>query len=164
VEVTLKVRMVRARTGYFPTFDGWRALAVLAVVLAHDTTYNAGPLNTNWFHQHAQFGVSIFFGISGLLICSRLLQEETAHGRISLKGFYVRRGFRILPPVAGYLLVIGMLSLFHFISVSPREWIASLLFFRNYGFLVGTAAKYDWYTFHFWSLAVEEHFYLILPG
>jgi peptidoglycan/LPS O-acetylase OafA/YrhL len=154
--------MSRKRTGYFPTLDGWRALAALVVLFAHDPLM---PLGTGWFHQHQTFGVEIFFGISGLLICSRLLQEEEAHGRINLKEFYIRRGFRILPPLMGYLLVVGLLGSLHVVQVSSREWIASLLFYRNYGFLAGTsAARFSWYTGHFWSLAVEEHFYLILPG
>ncbi len=105
-----------------------------------------------------------FFGISGLLICSRLLEEEQAHQRISLKEFYIRRAFRILPPALGYLIVIAAIGAIHVIPVSPREWIAALLFYRNYGFLAGAGPDNSWYTVHFWSLALEEHFYLILPA
>jgi peptidoglycan/LPS O-acetylase OafA/YrhL len=151
------------RSGYFPSFDGWRALAVLAVLLAHDYKYAFGPLSTGWFQQHSMFGVEIFFGISGLLICSRLLQEEEVHGRVNLREFYIRRAFRILPPLMGYLIAIAALGAAHIIPVAPQEWMASLLFFRNYGFLSITAGQNGWYTAHFWSLAVEEHFYLMLP-
>lgn len=54
-------------------------------------------------------GVSLFFAISGFLICSRLLEEDRAFGQISLRGFYIRRACRILPPAMFYLIVIGAL-------------------------------------------------------
>ena len=72
------------KSGYLPTLDGWRAIAIAAVLLDHATT---------GFHQRASWyplfrtgadGVSLFFAISGFLICSRLLEEEQLCGRISL--------------------------------------------------------------------------------
>ena len=82
--------------GYLPTLDGWRAIAIMAVLLDHATT-------REWLQKIQYFrtgpnGVSLFFAISGYLICSRLLEEESARGRISLKDFYIRRACRILPP------------------------------------------------------------------
>jgi peptidoglycan/LPS O-acetylase OafA/YrhL len=105
-------------------------------------------------------GVDIFFAISGLLICSRLLNEERRNGAISLKSFYVRRAIRILPPAILYLLTALFLSHFALIQVSARECLTSLLFLRNYPSLIGNAG---WYTGHFWSLALEEQFYFLLP-
>jgi peptidoglycan/LPS O-acetylase OafA/YrhL len=109
-------------------------------------------------------GVSLFFAISGFLICSRLLEEERLTGRISLKGFYIRRACRILPPAMAYLSVIGILSLLGIIVVSRMEWWSSFFFFRNY--LPARMINLGWggYTVHYWSLAVEEHFYLLWPG
>jgi len=150
--------------GYLPTLDGWRAIAVLSVILYHDRLYSYGPLNTGWFQEHGSFGVDIFFGISGLLICSRMLEEERKNGKIRLKQFYVRRAFRILPPLLCYLCVIALLALGRVIAVDAKEWFASLLFCRNYSFLGSVAGHDNWYTGHFWSLAVEEHFYFLLPG
>jgi len=150
--------------GYLPTLDGWRAIAVLSVVLHHDAPHSFGFLGTGWFQEHGSFGVDIFFGISGLLICSRLLEEESKYGAISLRRFYIRRGFRILPPLLGYLFVIGALAIGGVIAVDRKEWLASLLFCRNYSFLGTVPGHANWYTGHFWSLAVEEHFYFLLPG
>ncbi|HME06662.1 MAG TPA: acyltransferase [Bryobacteraceae bacterium] len=150
--------------GYLPTLDGWRALAVISVILFHDRLYSYGPLNTHWFQEHGSFGVDIFFGISGLLICSRLLEEERKYGRIRISQFYIRRAFRILPPLLCYLFVIALLALAGVIAVDAKEWIASLLFCRNYSFLGAVAGHDNWYTGHFWSLAVEEHFYFLLPA
>lgn len=119
--------------------------------------------DSTWYSvsQHGVFGVDLFFGISGLLICGRLLDENEKTGEISLGSFYVRRVFRILPPAFAYLAIVGLLAIAGVIVVSPREWLSSLFFSRNYIVMPdGTG----WYTGHFWSLAVEEHFYLIWPA
>jgi peptidoglycan/LPS O-acetylase OafA/YrhL len=150
--------------GYLPTLDGWRAVAVLSVILYHDSLHSFGVFTTAWFHNNGSFGVDIFFGISGLLICSRLLEEEKRNGRISLKGFYLRRAFRILPGLLGYLLCAAGLAALGIIPLARKEWFASLLFGRNYNLFSRVPGHNDWYTGHFWSLAVEEHFYLLLPG
>ena len=152
------------KQGYLPTLDGWRAIAILLVILYHDSLYRFGSFSDRWFYEHGLHGVDIFFGISGLLICSRLLAEERSHGRISLKGFYVRRAFRILPAAYFYLLTIISLRLASIIPLMPKEFLATVLFYRNYGRFSTTPGHVDWYTGHFWSLAVEEHFYLILPS
>jgi peptidoglycan/LPS O-acetylase OafA/YrhL len=110
--------------------------------------------------------VDVFFAISGLLICSRLLEEERRFGTINLKSFYIRRVSRIIPPALAYLVVIAVLAGLAVIHVTAREWLGSLLFYRNYTRLIGPASEHaNWYyTAHFWSLSVEEHFYIILPA
>ena len=155
--------MARAR-GYLPTLDGWRAIAVLCVVLYHDALHAYGPLGTGWFYHNSSVGVDIFFGISGILICSRLLEEEYKHNRISLLRFYIRRAFRILPAFLVYLVCAALLAGLGAIPLARKEWLASLFFCRNYNFFSHVPGHNDWYTGHFWSLAVEEHFYLLLPG
>lgn len=110
---------------------------------------------------HGGFGVDLFFGISGLLICGRLLDENQRTGGVSLGAFYIRRAFRILPPAFAYLAVVGLLAIAGVIVVSPREWLSSVFFARNY---IVMPSHLGWYTGHFWSLAVEEHFYLIWPA
>ncbi len=110
--------------------------------------------------QRGGFGVDLFFGISGLLICARLLDERERTGGFSLGSFYIRRVFRILPPAFAYLAIVGLLAIAGVIAVSPREWLSSVFFSRNYIVMPDGAG---WYTGHFWSLAVEEHFYLIWP-
>ena len=159
--------MVNApKTGYLPTLDGWRAIAIVAVLLDHTVEYSGlghYPKLLSLTHTGPN-GVSLFFAISGFLICSRLLEEKRAFGQISLRGFYIRRACRILPPAMFYLLVIGALSLCGLIIVSPGEWWSSALFFRNY--LPGDWINRGWggYTIHYWSLAVEEHFYFLWPA
>lgn len=165
---TLNVRAVPSttKTGYLPTLDGWRAIAILAVLLDHGVEYSwlgHYPKLVRFTHTGPN-GVSLFFAISGFLICSRLLEEDRAFGRISLRGFYIRRACRILPPAMFYLIVIGALSMGGLILVSPWDWWSSVLFFRNY--LPPSSITRGWggYTVHYWSLAVEEHFYLLWPA
>jgi peptidoglycan/LPS O-acetylase OafA/YrhL len=104
-------------------------------------------------------GVHIFFGLSGFLITSKLIADEQKHGRISLWGFYIRRTFRILPATLFFLFAVGALALAGVLDVTLGRWLSSLLFSANY-----STADYSWYLGHFWSLAVEEHFYLIWPA
>jgi peptidoglycan/LPS O-acetylase OafA/YrhL len=143
---------------YIPTLDGWRAIAILLVMLSHLGTAFYSQATEYWSHSPARFGVigvPIFFGISGFLITALLLKEFQTRHRISLKAFYIRRCFRILPPLFVYVLVVGALGLI----ATRAELVASFLFFRNY--LPDRLA--DVYTAHLWSLSIEEHFYLLWP-
>jgi peptidoglycan/LPS O-acetylase OafA/YrhL len=164
VKVETAPLQARERTGYLPTLDGWRAVAILAVIFHHEYLHSIGPVSTGWLYQYGGSGVDLFFAISGLLICWRLLEEEHAFGRISLRNFYLRRAFRILPPALAYLGVIGVLILAGVLHIGLREWLSCIFFFRNYTSLLGHMGPDLWFTGHFWSLAVEEHFYLILPA
>jgi peptidoglycan/LPS O-acetylase OafA/YrhL len=151
---------------YLPSLDGWRAVAILSVILYHSNLHQVGIFSTAWAWNFGFRGVDIFFAISGILITSKLLEEEQASGRISLRRFYVRRAFRILPPVVVYLLAIAGLAALGLIIVSPKEWLASLFFYRNYSSLyhIEQTRQLPWFTTHFWSLSIEEHFYLLLPA
>ncbi len=156
---------------YLPTLDGWRALSIALVILHHSQVHVSvpvlGPL-LQWLSDIGELGVEIFFAISGLLICSRLLDEESRNTRIDVKAFYIRRFFRILPAAFFYLLVIAILAGFHVIPLSPLDWFGALFFFRNYAmlsaYLQHSPLALHWYTGHFWSLSMEEHFYLVLPA
>ena len=150
-------------SGYIPTLDGWRAISIVLVLLHHSRVSVPLPLIGPFLAMLSVYGGSgvwIFFAISGILICGRMLQEERKHGRISLRNFYIRRAFRILPPALLYLVTLAALS--PFLHVAKLELVSSMFFFRNY-VLAGLPPAH-WFTAHFWSLAVEEHFYLLLPG
>jgi peptidoglycan/LPS O-acetylase OafA/YrhL len=144
--------MAEKRTGYLPTFDGWRAVAILAVIVSH-LALEGSPSIINTILGNGSRGVDLFFAISGFLVCYSLLNEEQRHGKISVRGFYIRRAFRILPVFLTYLVVIACVT-----SVNWEAWRAALLLYRNF-----IPTKTDWNTSHFWSLAVEEHFYLLMP-
>lgn len=152
---------------YIPTLDGWRALAVIGVILYHGRSgFFTGDSRLssvlNKVSSHGELGVDVFFAISGFLICGLLLQEYAKNGGISLRGFYLRRCFRILPP---YYLVLAAICALWLIGTIPAKYHdlpSCLLFYRNYRPL-GIDEHGGFYTAHFWSLAVEEHFYLIWP-
>ena len=170
----LKETLPERPSEYIPTLDGWRAIAIGAVLLSHGLSshhqvFGQDSLGKRVAHvvlDHAgNAGVLLFFSISGFIICTRLLNQESRNGGISLRDFYIRRTFRILPPAFAYLLVVAILFL---IGVLPRiidtqfswnDWFGAVFFFNNYNMQRHTAVL-D----HFWSLAVEEQFYLFWPA
>jgi peptidoglycan/LPS O-acetylase OafA/YrhL len=135
-----------------PCLDGWRAIAIGMVIVAHGFWHFSRPLQ-----KLGALGVNLFFAISGYLICTLLLREYERTGQISLKKFYIRRVFRILPPAILYLSVVTILAFLGWIQVQKHELITAL-FAANY------FPDRLWFTAHFWSLSVEEHFYLVWPG
>jgi peptidoglycan/LPS O-acetylase OafA/YrhL len=153
---------VRRASSYIPTLDGWRAIAVGLVIGAHcygmlmNSHTRVGALAATLL-SHAGYGVDIFFALSGYLICTLLLKEKERTGTISMGRFYTRRAFRILPSVFFYLTALFVLTQFRVLPKIPTTDFVRVLFFaRNY--FLG-----PWYTGHFWSLAIEEHFYLVAP-
>jgi peptidoglycan/LPS O-acetylase OafA/YrhL len=151
-----------------PCLDGIRAVAIGAVILLHTTQrYNwpapgsalhryllGGSLDTFW-----PDGVGIFFVLSGFLITTLLLREYDRSGDISLKKFYVRRCFRILPPFYTYIgFILVFFLLIHPIPIQWTSFTMSALFLRDYA-----PGPSFWATGHTWSLGVEEQFYLIWP-
>jgi len=144
-----------------PSLDGWRALSILLVLGSHASITQAFP--EAWrgpVHQvlDGALGVRVFFIISGFLITWLLLQEQTRTGTVSLRDFYVRRGLRILPIYAAFLLAVGVLQAVGVYSQPKVMWIANLTFTTNY------VEDGGWLTGHLWSLGVEEQFYLLWPA
>jgi peptidoglycan/LPS O-acetylase OafA/YrhL len=139
-----------------PSLDGLRALSILFVLIGHVQVANLKLHDA----PGAQIGVNIFFVISGFLITLLLLKEETKSGTISLKGFYIRRVIRIFPVYYFTLLVYFGLQLLNVFYLTPTSWITSITYTKYFNFNNDPG---DWETGHFWSLSVEEHFYLIWP-
>ena len=141
-----------------PTLDGWRAVAISLVVMCHlgECFYPNQADYEQSFALNGAFGVDIFFAISGLLITKLLLEEFHGSGSFHLQRFYLRRAFRILPAYLAFLIAHSILGLWR----SGWEIASCLLFFRNY--IPDAMASKG--TVHLWSLAVEEHFYLLWPG
>ena len=127
------------------SLDGIRGLAIILVVIAH-----AFP---ETFAGGGAPGVSLFFVLSGFLITSLLLGEIETSGRIDLKKFFGRRALRLAPALIVYLSVAAIAE--GWSSVWP-----SLLYLGNYAQIAGSDVGVN---VHTWSLAVEEHFYLLWP-
>lgn len=152
-----------ASFGYVPTLDGWRAISVLAVIYFHCLQNGIRP-ESFWgrIAIRAHVGVDVFFAISGFLICGKLLRELRESGTISLKKFYLRRCFRIFPAVWAYLAVLAVLTSLGWVASNRWEFGSTVFFLRNY-FPLYKGVIFGVYTAQFWSLAVEEHFYLLWP-
>jgi peptidoglycan/LPS O-acetylase OafA/YrhL len=146
-----------------PTLDGWRGFAVIGVILFHGRSgFFRDNSEAMKLSAHGYLGVNLFFAISGFLICGLLLKEYESDGGINLRRFYLRRCFRILPPYYAMLAVLCVLSILGAIRLNYSDLPACLLFYRNYTPL-GIDFQGGFYTAHFWTLAIEEHFYLIFP-
>lgn len=153
--------------GYIPTLDGWRAVAIIAVMASHAGHSYSAPLGRDSFFDRiasGTHGVNLFFAISGLLITSRLLEEWDRAGHVSLKRFYIRRAFRILPPALLYLACVALLGAIGLLPVVREEFVAATFFFRNYLPAILGPNGAGFFTSHYWSLGVEEHFYLFWPA
>lgn len=148
--------MKSSSPGYIPTLDGWRAIAILLVLVDHTIFRTFHPYGWTLVGGH---GVEIFFILSGYLITGKLLEDN------SLPRFYTRRAFRILPILFAYLLVASVLGfVLHRIPLVRSEVISSTLFVRNYlVYMTATSTGIGWFTGHLWSLSIEEQFYLIWP-
>jgi peptidoglycan/LPS O-acetylase OafA/YrhL len=151
--------MAKTATGRLPSLDGLRALSILLVLLAHATHTAQFPEfpGRTALNEQGTTGVLVFFVISGFLITSLLLGEEDKKDRVSLKHFYLRRSVRILPVYGCLVLVVFLLDCWHDWAVRPANYWQALTY---------TTGFFDldsWVLSHTWSLAVEEHFYLLWP-
>ena len=152
-----------ARHGsYLPALDGLRALAVGAVLLFHG--------GFRWA-KGGFLGVSVFFTLSGFLITTLLLRERDGTGTISLRRFWARRARRLLPAALLCLTAVAIVDWRELIphrSATRVDLLGALVNVTNwrfyfsgqsYGSLFRTPSPVQ----HYWSLAIEEQFYLVLP-
>lgn len=141
-----------------PALDGLRAVSILLVIFSHvlQTYHWSQTVPFVWRLEPGATGVSVFFVLSGYLITTLLLREQVQHQRISLKGFYVRRFFRIVPAYLVFLATVALLKLGGVLTVEWHHFAAALLYVTNY-------VPVSWPLLHTWSLSVEEQFYLLFP-
>ncbi|WP_297666216.1 acyltransferase family protein [uncultured Corynebacterium sp.] len=151
----------RARLRQVKGLDGLRGLAVLAVVVYHFF----GDILPGGY-----LGVDLFFVLSGFLITSLLVREYRVNNTISLKDFWIRRFRRILPAALVTLFIVTAIvtAIGGDIAVGIREQFLGTLFFVNNWTQIATSQSYfaenEVQVFaHYWSLAVEEQFYIIWP-
>jgi peptidoglycan/LPS O-acetylase OafA/YrhL len=159
----LPVRVAAPAAPFRTDIQALRAIAVLAVVLNH--------LSPSWL-SGGYVGVDVFFVISGFLITTHLDKEIVRTGRVRLGAFYARRVRRLLPAA---LLVLGVsIVAAYFLLPYPRwssvaqETVASATYWENW-LLAAKSVDYSAANAqaslaqHYWSLSVEEQFYLVWP-
>lgn len=151
--------------GRLSYIDGLRTISVLLVILSH-LNHNPGiaafldAYHLGIMAEASYQGVLIFFFISGYVITLSSLAEVHRRAEFSISGFYIRRVFRIIPPLSLYLVVCGALSLLGIIDLSQTDVARAFLYSCNVDQIV---PQCDWYVGHTWSLAFEEQFYLCFP-
>ncbi len=144
---------------YIPSLDGLRCVAILPVFLSH--AVQAANLPN---FVPGNFGVTLFFFLSGYLITTLMRMELQRSGTVSFRLFYLRRALRILPTC---YLVLGAAAVFGWIGGTMDSWwlLGQVFHLTNYQVIAGGwQAPIAPHTAVFWSLAVEEHFYLLFPA
>ena len=140
-----------------PSLDGLRAISIAFVLVAHLTGTRHFPGSRSPLGNLGEFGVRVFFVISGYLITSILLAELRRKASISLPRFYFRRMLRLFPAAYFYILVIAALAAKHLVILERWDLTAAITYTMNY------YEARRWSLGHLWSLAVEEQFYLLWP-
>jgi peptidoglycan/LPS O-acetylase OafA/YrhL len=143
--------------GYRPWLDGLRGIAVLLVVAEHVGQVGSLRLPAGM----GETGVGIFFGLSGYLITGLLVDEWAATGWVSLRRFYVRRVARLLPALLVMLAVCNL----GYLALGRHGVLRGSLYALSYVANYATVVLGDYVPGYgqTWSLAVEEHFYLVWP-
>lgn len=138
------------------SLDGLRAAAVSLVFLAHAGLSDIVP---------GGLGVTLFFVISGYLITRLFLAEFVTCGRLDLSRFYARRVLRLMPPLVVVVAVAGILAEAGIIGgrFTASGLASALLHFGNYHLILHDFGGMPAGLGVLWSLAVEEHFYLLFP-
>jgi peptidoglycan/LPS O-acetylase OafA/YrhL len=145
-----------AQSGHIRSLDGIRGLSFLIVFFSHAASrHKLIP---------GEFGVTVFFFLSGYLITTLMRTEYEATGSLSLRRFWLRRALRILPPFYVVWLVAALLgmTLFPPGSLNGSMMLAELSLIENYWAIAGHGPNTPGMGV-IWSLAVEEHFYLLFP-
>ena len=155
-----KKTLMRNNPKVIAGFDGIRGIAASIVALAHFGLY-AIVGAPHWLYEHfgGRLSINAFFILSGYLITYLLLSERQTNGAISLRNFWARRFLRILPL---YVLVVGIITALATAGLTQADSQAlTFAWLYIYNFL--TLPHESPVLAHTWSLAVEEHFYLIWP-
>jgi peptidoglycan/LPS O-acetylase OafA/YrhL len=142
--------------GTIPSLDGIRAVAIALVFFAHDGLENVVP---------GGLGVTIFFVLSGYLISTLLRSEYSATRALDYRGFYLRRCLRLMPPLVCVVTLVGALAAFGVVdgAFTGNGLLAVLFYYGNYFVIANDFNGVPAGLGVVWSLAVEEHYYLLYP-
>ena len=153
--------MSKSAIVHFKGLNGIRAIAALSVVVHHISRelyyYDLAILHGI---DLAGYGVTMFFSLSGFLITYILLTEKREFGDVSIRSFYVRRILRIWPIYYLYLAIAIVTIIFFNVYRLPGSIGYYIFLFANIAFFTGNFIPL---LGHYWSLAVEEQFYIFWP-
>ncbi len=163
---------------YYPQFDAIRFFAAFLIVIYHSyiawngwfglprilsgeshKTLTVFGSHVDKLVRNMPLGVDIFFFISGYLLTILLLIEKQKYGKINIPKFYIRRGLRIWPL---YFFLIGIAPfLINWLDNKSPDYIYTILFVNNFHTI--TTGVWEFPFAHFWSICIEEHFYIFWP-
>jgi len=150
------MELLKLSSNYIPSLDGIRAVSVFLVLLSHAGYGNFLP---------GGFGVTVFFFLSGFLITTLLIKEYKTTKHISYSQFFVRRFFRLFPPLLLCLLLVYLATFYGIVGgqISLEGLLAQVFYLANYSAIFNWQGPIPDGLGVLWSLAVEEHFYLVFP-
>lgn len=143
------------KENYYPSLNGLRGLSIILVVAFHLGVYS----NSRIFN--GPLGVNIFFVLSGFLITTLCIKEINLTKTLSLRSFYYRRFLRIFPVAYLYVTIVLILNLIFLLNIAWYQFAAAYLYIMNFSYF--RSHHFTPYFGHYWSLSVEEQFYLIFP-
>ncbi len=143
-------------SGPIPSLDGLRAVSVALVFFSHGGLENVVP---------GGLGVTVFFVLSGFLITTLMREEYAAYGSISFRAFYLRRFLRLMPPLVIVTSIAVALSLTSGLGspFTSTGLLSVLFYFSNYFWIFHGPIGLPPGLGVTWSLAIEEHYYLLYP-
>lgn len=155
--------MQKNKSIYLPGLNGIRAIAAISVIISHiGLNLKLYDLSNFGGYAMANFGVTMFFALSGFLITYLLLKEKEKTGTIAIRKFYFRRLLRIWPLYYFYLIVTLVVLGF---SINSYSWMY-LFMLPNVPFVLNAASVFPAtlpHLAHYWSVGVEEQFYGFWP-
>jgi peptidoglycan/LPS O-acetylase OafA/YrhL len=138
--------------------DGLRALSIMVVLVGHGATSTGAPALLWPVRDLGRLGVYLFFAISGFIITLLMARERRRSGTLDLHAFWLRRALRILPPFAAACGGIALAAGLGLLQWHWPSFLGALTFTKNTLLFRG-----DWFFGHFWSLSLEEQFYIVWP-
>ncbi|MEZ2339357.1 acyltransferase family protein [Mucilaginibacter sp. RCC_168] len=143
---------------YYPSLNGIRGISIIIVVIFHLN------LSSSYLYQlifNGALGVNIFFVLSGFLITSLCLKEKNDTGSLSLTNFYIRRALRIFPAAYLYIGVIILLNHIYQLGIPKFQFAGAVFYVMNFSYF--RSHSFAGLIGHYWSLSVEEQFYILFP-
>lgn len=146
-----------------PSLDGLRGVAIVLVLIGHGVhgLHEAGLSGNDpiTLLRLSTMGVAVFFVLSGFLITTLLMREKAKTGDISLRDFYIRRVFRIVPAYYVFLTLMTLAGHFGLIDLPRGALLPAYTFTWNY-----SPHAPGWWFGHAWTLSMEEQFYIVWPA
>ena len=142
-----------------PGLDLLRALAIAWVMLFHSFVVGGLGPDWSWLSRYGWMGVDLFFVLSGFLIGSQVFAPLAVGEPLDLRGFYLRRAFRILP---AFIVVLALYACWPAFREAPGLEPAWMFLSFTLNLLIDYSSNAAFS--HAWSLCVEEHFYLLFPA